>query len=408
MPGYARYFPFLTTSGRRRARQRERDAERQGKHWRCRFFIPADVETHAPLAIACCPVADRTFPQKLAVVSRCYCPNTATENQASYSIVGHCFRRLLNPFFLCDKLLIDLRTSRSLLGSIGSKVSHASLRTKRKYLFKNCEVDCKPARDEHLIVGTANSLLRGSRKYPSRMNDDHHLVELPSAAAFGRTISHDHEINSDRLSFSARGPPDLILVLSAIVSRSTGKDSVVMRRPGRGRRDRKRERKREGGKGRRETSFANLRGKCRFQVASRAQLPGTGWARAGMKFRLVQQEQAKCAHPLRSARPGELSFATRERESPGERGDLARRRRKRRREREGKGAGGREREETFAGWMGWCNAVIANNGATMRVHVSRADREIDLRKETPVRHRTAIGRCERAVARLRDQLAPAD
>lgn len=162
-----------------------------------------------------------------------------------------------------------------------------------------------------------------------------------------------------------------------------------------------------GGKGRRETSFANLRGKCRFQVASRAQLPGTGWARAGMKFRLVQQEQAKCAHPLRSARPGELSFATRERESPGERGDLARRRRKRRREREamrlrtrkqeGERETEREREETFAGWMGWCNTVIANNGATMRVHVSRADREIDLRKETPVRHRTAIGRCERSL-----------
>lgn len=35
------------------------------------------------------------------------------------------------------------------------------------------------------------------------------------------------------------------------------------------------------------SSFANLQGKCRFQVASRAQLPGTGWARAGMKFRLV-------------------------------------------------------------------------------------------------------------------------
>lgn len=96
-----------------------------------------------------------------------------------------------------------------------------------------------------------------------------------------------------------------------------------------------------------------------------------------MKFRLVQQEQAKCAHPLRSARPGELSFATRERERPGERGDLARRRRKRRRNR------GSEREEISAGWMGWCNTVIANNGTTMRVHVSRADREIDLRKETP-------------------------
>lgn len=44
-----------------------------------------------------------------------------------------------------------------------------------------------------------------------------------------------------------------------------------------------------GGDGgdRRWRSFANLQGKCRFQVASRAQLPGTGWARAGMKFRLV-------------------------------------------------------------------------------------------------------------------------
>jgi len=31
--------------------------------------------------------------------------------------------------------------------------------------------------------------------------------------------------------------------------------------------------------------------------------------------------------------------------------------------------------------MGWCNTVIANNGTTMRVHVSRADREIDLLKE---------------------------
>lgn len=46
-----------------------------------------------------------------------------------------------------------------------------------------------------------------------------------------------------------------------------------------------------------------------------------------------------------------------------------------------------KREEISAGWMGWCNTVIANNGTTMRVHVSRADREIDLRKETP-----AIGR----------------
>lgn len=49
--------------------------------------------------------------------------------------------------------------------------------------------------------------------------------------------------------------------------------------------------------------------------------------------------------------------------------------------------GGSKREEISAGWMGWCNTVIANNGTTMRVHVSRADREIDLRKETP-----AIGR----------------
>lgn len=163
----------------------------------------------------------------------------------------------------------------------------------------------------------------------------------------------------------------MVFAVRAIVSCNAGKDSAVMKRTENGGRRR----------GRWETSFANLRGKCRFQVASRAQLPGTGWARAGMKFRLVQQEQAKCAHPLRSARPGELSFATRERERPGERGDLARRRRKRRRNRESERES--ERGEISAGWMGWCNAVIANNGTTMRVHVSRADREIDLRKETP-------------------------
>lgn len=168
----------------------------------------------------------------------------------------------------------------------------------------------------------------------------------------------------------------MVLAVRAIVSRS-GKDSAVIRRDG----GRKR--------GRRETSFANLWGKCRFQVASRAQLPGTGWARAGMKFRLVQQEQAKCAHPLCSARPGELSFAMRERERPRRERRLGEMLEKateteRQRASERVRGGQREGKEISAGCMGWCNTVIANNGTTMRVHVSRADQEIDLRKETPV------------------------
>jgi len=58
--------------------------------------------------------------------------------------------------------------------------------------------------------------------------------------------------------------------------------------------------------------------------------------------------------------------------------------RERKRERERDREKQREEKEISAGWMGWCNTVIANNGTTMRVHVSRADREIDLRKETPV------------------------
>lgn len=92
-----------------------------------------------------------------------------------------------------------------------------------------------------------------------------------------------------------------------------------------------------------------------------------------MKFRLVQQEQAKCAHPLRSARPGELSFATRESErvpareetwrdaGESERGTESEIGRER-----GEGEREQERQETYAGWMGWCNTVIANNGTTMR------------------------------------------
>lgn len=144
--------------------------------------------------------------------------------------------------------------------------------------------------------------------------------------------------------------------------------------------------------GRRETSFANLRGKCRFQVASRAQLPGTGWARAGMKFRLVQQEQAKCAHPLRSTRPGELSFATSERESPDERGETWRdtpekASGERERERRMKGGRGGERERKRpAGWAGV--TLLLPIMARLYACMSRgSDREIDLRKETP-----AIGR----------------
>lgn len=45
-----------------------------------------------------------------------------------------------------------------------------------------------------------------------------------------------------------------------------------------------------------------------------------------------------------------------------------------------KGVAGRQtrRERPLAGWMGCCNTVIANNGTTMRVYVSPADREIDL------------------------------
>ena len=75
-----------------------------------------------------------------------------------------------------------------------------------------------------------------------------------------------------------------------------------------------------------------------------------------MKFRLVQQEKAKCVHPLRSTRPGELSFAYMgEWESRWE----AERERERERERKTSGgywvlgnieAGKRDREEMIEGF----------------------------------------------------------